>query len=117
MIASPEKPEPLKIVTLHDKGYGSVSSKKLELFRLYDKCDQLLSLVRLQPGNRHGDVKDVLRVWAITLLKGEVTVKVGRKKMLLEPYETAIIQPGPARSVTNNADSVAEFMIAEFLDK
>ena len=116
MITSPEKPEPLKIMTLHDKVYGRVSNEKMELFPLYGTRDQSLKLIRLQPGNSYG-IKELLRVWTITLLKGNVIVKVSHKKMLLEPYETAIIQPGSTRSVTNNADSVAEFIIAQFVEK
>jgi hypothetical protein len=115
MIAVPEKPEPLKIVTLHCKGYGDMSNTTLETFTLFEKRHQLLNFVRLQPGGRYGNVRDMLRVWTVTLLKGSVTVKVGRKKMLLEPFETAIIQPGPPRSITNQGEhGIAEFLVAGF---
>ena len=118
MIAVPEKPEPFKIVTLHGNGYGDISNETVESFRLFETRRQFLSFVRLQPGGRYGDVKDMVRVWTVTLLKGSVTVKVGRKKMLLEPYETAIIQPGPPRSVTNQGEhGIAEFLVAEFPER
>ncbi len=117
MIAVPEKPEPLKIITLHCKGYGDISNKTVESFRLFETRRQFLNFVRLQPRGRYGDVKDMMRVWTVTLLKGSVTVKVGRKKMLLEAYETAIIQPGPPRSVTNQGEhGIAEFLVAKFAE-
>jgi hypothetical protein len=115
MIAEPAKAEPLRIVTLFGKGDGDMSNERVESFRLFETRQQFLSFVRLQPRGRYGDVKDMLRVWTVTLLKGSVTVKVGRKKMLLEPYETAIIQPGPPRSVTNQGEQgIAEFLVAKF---
>ena len=118
MVIPREKPEPLRLVTLHQNVHRRIDNPSFQAFRLYEEKRHLLTFVRLQPRGRYGDVRDGLRVWAVTVLTGDVAVKVGRKKMVLGPYETAVIQPGPARSISNRAElGLAECLIAEFGDE
>ena len=118
MVIPREKPEPLRLVTPHDNIHRRIDNPGFQAFRLYEEKHRLLTLVRLQPGGRYGDVRDGLRVWTVTVLTGDVVVKVGRKKMVLGPYETAVIRPGPARGITNRGEhGLAECVIAEFGDE
>ena len=118
MVIPREKSEPLRLATLHDNVHRRIDNPGFQAFRLYEENRHLLTLARLQPRGRYGDVRAGLRVWTVTVLTGDVMVKVGRKKMVLGPYETAVIQPGLARSITNRAElGLAECLIAEFGDE
>jgi hypothetical protein len=116
MLPGREKPTPLRLVTLRDQCHGHVAHPQFEAFRLFETGSQRLTFVRLKPGGRYGDVRDLRRVWTVTVIQGQAVVKVGRKRLLVEPCETAVIESGPARSIANpSALNAAECLIAAFL--
>lgn len=116
-LLEPIPKEVLSLVTFADGGSSSLHGTQ-EVFSLYEQHSGYLTFVKLKPYGKYGPVKDVLRVWAVTLVTGAAMVKAGGKRLFLEPYETVIIQPGPVRVIANRDECKdAEFLVAAFVEK